>query len=225
MYKCRGYTRTRESGLVGRVLGAGLLLCLCVSGAARSDVRVWRDVDTLYLLDGTKISCTILFAGQAAVTILTSKGEQSIPRSSVQRMVKGEHADTPEPFKTEKADGFERIVMPEEEEASRPAPGEPKDKRAPPAPTKAKRPAPAKPLEARSTVPAPTSATHRDERPTGPSTRVAPPAATATSKSQNRPAKVTAKDLMTKIQEGGADSVMDMIKNNPDFFKDIDFSK
>jgi hypothetical protein len=62
---------------------------------------VLLDNDAVVLRDGTRISGTILCAGQAAVTILTSEGEKTIPREQIERVIQNADAGLPTKFPAE----------------------------------------------------------------------------------------------------------------------------
>ncbi|HPD15168.1 MAG TPA: hypothetical protein PLE19_09465 [Planctomycetota bacterium] len=70
---------------------------------------VLLDTDAVVLRDGTRISGTILAAGQAAVTILTHQGEKTIPRETIERIVKNADAGLPTKFAAEEADGHKYL--------------------------------------------------------------------------------------------------------------------
>ena len=79
-------------------------------GAEAGTVYVLQDTDAVILRDGTRISGTILCAGQAAVTLLTPDGEKTIPRAKIERVIKNTDAGFPKKFKAEETDGHKYLV-------------------------------------------------------------------------------------------------------------------
>jgi len=107
---------------------------------------VLMDNDAVILRDGTRITGTILCAGQAAVTILTPDGEKTIAREKIERIIKNTKAGFPKKFKAEEQDGHKYLV-------EEPAEGE-EGMGAPAKPGPAARPVPKGKAPAKATKPA-----------------------------------------------------------------------
>jgi len=107
-------------------------------------VRVFLDADTIYLRDGTKLEGTVILMAQKTAVILTEKGEEMVPRDTIEKMVLGKDKDKATTLPIRSQDGFKFIVMePIEDEpveggdagAAAPGPGaDPAKPAAPPAP-------------------------------------------------------------------------------------------
>jgi len=103
-------------------------------------VRVFLDADTIYLRDGTELNGTVILMAQKAAVILTEKGEQMVPRDTIEKVVLGKDKDKATTLPVRSQDGFLFIVMePIEDEpieggdAGAAAPGAPAAPPAPPA--------------------------------------------------------------------------------------------
>ena len=134
-------------------------------------VYVLEDSDRVILRDGTEIKGTILCAGQAAVTILTPDGEETIPRERIERIVKNLDGSFPKKFKAEETDGHLFLV----EAPPDPPPGEGDDegggapKARPKAAPKARpKAAPKAPAKGKPAAPAGRTPAARPARPTQP---------------------------------------------------------
>ena len=76
-----------------------------------STVRVFLDSDTIYLRDGTELNGTVILMAQKAAVILTEKGEEMVPRDTIEKVVLAKDKDKTTTLPVRSKDGFKFIVM------------------------------------------------------------------------------------------------------------------
>lgn len=204
-------------------------------GLGAGGAKIVDKSHVLYLRDGTKLYGTVLMEGSRSVIVLTEEGEVEFDPAAVERIGPSGEGNVPVYAATEIRDGHEYLTPPQEpaedaESAAGDSAGPPVPDASPaPAPTPSPAPAAeAPPAAAKPGTPKPEKkAAVLDQvealraAKAQADAKAEKPADTATpAKGQNFT------DLLKALEsKEGVNNILERLKDNPDFFKDVNLSK